>query len=226
MLQPVKNSFVQGDRQWHLERMGCITGSRFARALGSIDTRIRLIKELIYEREALKSGAAIEFDEPDIGNFNHGHKWEPRALAEYQLRYFIDDENIQTPAIVKHKKIKWIKYSPDALECMSEDFNGYCKLLEIKSPVEKFIHLATLHSGMPPEHKPQVQGGLWVTGFDTAIFISYHNNFPTDQQLYIQAIDRDQAYINTLECACLDILEHVKNNTVPKASIHSIPKLF
>lgn len=221
-----KSDFAQGSTEWKMERMGCITGTRFARALGSIDTRSRLIQELAAERAALKDGRVIEFEELDVDNLNHGRDMQHRALAEYQCRFGIDDTYIHTPAIVKHKKHKWIKYSPDFIECFSEGFNEYCKLWETKCPVAADIHMATLYAGMPAEHKPQVQGGLWVCNLTIGGFISYHAGFPTDQQLYIQPIERDDFYIGILESACLDILEHVKNGTVPKASIHSIPKLF
>jgi hypothetical protein len=216
----------QGSQEWRMERLGCLTGSRFSIALGGVETRIRLIKDLTAERAALKSGEQIYFDDPNLPNFVHGREWENRAIAEYQLRYFIEDSAMHRPAILTHKKHKWIKYSPDFIEAMTEDFNQYCKLGEIKAPVKKDIHMATLYAGMPPEHKPQVQGGLMVTELDVAVFISYHYQFPTADQLYIQIIERDQPYIATLESACFEILDHVKNGTLPDAKVISLPRLF
>lgn len=217
---------LQRSDEWRLQRMGCITGTRFARALGGFDTRVRLIQELQAERRALASGEDIVFDDPDFPNGMHGREWEDRALAEYQLRYWIDSSMIHRPALVTHRKHKWIKFSPDFIEAVDETWDEYAKLGEIKCPVQRDIHLATIYRGMQQDYKAQTQGGLMVTGLQLAVFLSYHNGFKSQDQLFTQPLDRDEGYISTLESACFEILDHVENGTVPKAISTSIPKCF
>jgi hypothetical protein len=223
----MQSNLKQHTDEWRRLRYSCITGTRFTRVLGCTSTRVRLVKELRAERDALESGEEIVFDDPDFPNGQHGRDMEHRALAEYQVRYFLDDHVIQRPALLVMKGHKWLKFSPDAIEAMQEGWDEYSKLLEVKCPVDPSVHLATLHGGMPLDHSPQVQGGLMVSGLNLANFISYHRGFPPKDQLYIQPVERNDSLISTLESACLDILEHVKNRTVPKEhTITSIPKMF
>lgn len=51
---------------------------------------------------------------------------------------------------------------------------------------------------MPTEHRAQVQGILWVTGRAWWDFISFDPRMPEHLQLYIERIERDEAYIATL----------------------------
>ncbi len=225
-MQAVAAELVPLSAEWRHARLGCLTGTRFARALGSIQTRIKLIQELQAERRALASGKPIVFDDPDFPNGMHGREMEGRAIAEYQVRHWIDDAQIKRPAILTYKKHKWIKFSPDFLECLEEGCDEYCKLVEIKSPVDVSIHMATLYRGMDQDHKAQTQGGLMVSGLRCGVFLSYHASFKSKEQLYSQPFDRDETYISTLESACFEILDHVQNGTIPEPKMTSLPRFF
>ena len=71
--------------------------------------------------------------------------------------------------------------------------------LEIKCPYQTAIHIETLQKGMPKEHTPQVQGCMWISGRQWWDFVSYDPRLPEALQLYVQRIERDQAFIDKLE---------------------------
>jgi hypothetical protein len=51
----------------------------------------------------------------------------------------------------------------------------------------------------PPEHRPQVQGNLWVTNRQWWDFVSYSPDMPEHLRLYIFRVHRDEDYIDNLE---------------------------
>lgn len=124
-----------------------------------------------------------------------GQEIEPAALAAYQA----ETGCLVTPcSFIVHPQYDFIGASPDFLR--DEDGGG-----EIKSPESSEVHLETLLTGLPPEHIEQIQGGLWVTGRKWWDFVSYHPEFPEDLRLYIQRVERDDAYIARMEEACLQM---------------------
>ena len=124
-----------------------------------------------------------------------GQDVEPAALAAYQA----DTGSIGTLCgFVTHPDYPFIGASPDFLE--GEDEGG-----EIKSPESSEVHLETLLTGLPREHIEQIQGGLWVTGRKRWKFISYHPDFRPELRLYIEVVERDEAFIAKLESACLQL---------------------
>ena len=46
---------------------------------------------------------------------------------------------------------------------------------------------------------PQVQGQLWITGREWCDFVSFDPRMPGPLKLYVQRIERDDAYIAALE---------------------------
>lgn len=122
-----------------------------------------------------------------------GQDVEPAAVAAYQAE---TGEIVTMCGFVPHPVHDFIGASPDFL--VNDDGGG-----EIKSPESSEVHLETLFSGLPAEHIEQIQGGLWVTGRKWWDFVSYHPDFPPEHRLYIQRVERDDAYISRLEEACL-----------------------
>lgn len=83
--------------------------------------------------------------------------------------------------------------SPDAL--MPDRRRG----LELKCP-KASTHIAYLMAGkLPTVYVPQVQGSMWVTGYDTWDFMSYH----PDLEPLMLRIERDDKYIAALQLAVL-----------------------
>ena len=126
-------------------------------------------------------------------SLEHGKAMEPHALIAYEIKkgYFVE-----LCGFIVHPTHDFVGASPDFL--VDSDGGG-----EIKCPESSEVHLSTLLNGLPSEHIEQIQGGLWVTGRKWWDFVSYHKDFPEHLQLYIQRIERDEAFINRLEQACL-----------------------
>lgn len=217
---------LQRSKEWLIARLSCITGTRFKRVLGTYSGRCSLIDTLIEERKLLAKGPPYEIEEVTAANLEHGRLWEDRALAEYQLRQWVSDDEIDRPALVEHKKHKWIKVSPDFIRILLDSKYG-CQILgEIKCPVDKSIHESYRWIGLPAEYRDQVQGNMWVTKSDSATFISYFNDTTTDKQLIIHNIERDDDRIRLIEESSLEILHHVKERSYPTNTVYSIPDLF
>lgn len=126
---------------------------------------------------------------------------EPVAVAAYQAETGV----IVTPCgFIQHPTHAFIGASPDFL--VDADGGG-----EIKSPESSEVHLETLLTGLPGEHIEQIQGGLWVTGRAWWDFVSYHPDFPAQHRIYIQRISRDDAFIASLETACLALEADVQS---------------
>jgi len=90
-----------------------------------------------------------------------------------------------------HDESKKVSASPDGL------IPAIKKGLEIKCP-KLSTHLKYLDDGiLPTQYIPQVQGSLYVTGYDTWDFLSY---YPGQDPLLL-TIERDEKYIENLRTA-------------------------
>ena len=124
-----------------------------------------------------------------------GQDVEPAAVAAYQAE---TGEIVQLAGFVVHPELPYVGASPDFL--VGRDGGG-----EIKSPESSEVHLETLLTGLPPEHIEQIQGGLWVTCRQWWDFVSFHPDFPPHLRLYVQRVPRDDAYIERLAAACIQM---------------------
>lgn len=177
----------QRSQEWHLDRLGKITASRFIDALSfdkrsgkPTEARNTYLYELVYQ---ITSGQVK--DQVYAKSLAHGIETEPIAKQAYELE---TGEFIQESGFIVHPEFDFIGCSPDGL---IGDDGG----IEIKSPHNVKIHLQTLIDGMPAHHIPQVQGCMFVTGRKWWDFVSYDPRQREDLRLYIQRIYRDEQYI-------------------------------
>lgn len=186
--------------RWHADRSGRITASNFADVLAlkkdgkPLAARDKYMRELVFERLAGTHKHSISSK-----SLAWGTEIEQFAREAYQ----VDTGNLvtQSPFIV-HAKYDFIGASPDGL--VDDDPEGPGGT-ESKCPMDEAVHVETWLKGMPDEHIPQVQGGMFVTGRKWWDFISFDPRCKDTPQmmLYVQRIYRDEVYIATLEAGLL-----------------------
>jgi putative phage-type endonuclease len=191
----------QGTQAWLADRVGHVTASRFKDVLAKIKTgeaagrrnyRVQLVTERLTGNPTESyTNAAMEW----------GTATEPLARAEYEsARSLMVDET----GFLHHPEILWVGASPDGL--IGAD--GGC---EIKCPHQSTVHVETWDGGMPPEHRAQVQGTLWVTGRKWWDFISFDPRMPAGLRLYVERVERDDAYIAALAAEVAKFLDEVES---------------
>lgn len=189
----------QGTEEWKKERAGHATASCFSAVMakvkvGEASTRIKYRIQLATER---LTGNPVEGYQNAAMRF--GIETEPQARMAYEaLRGVIVDE----VGFLKHKRIAWCGASPDG-------HVGKDGMVEIKCP-ESTTHLTWMEAGVvPPEHIPQIQGQMAVTGRKWVDFVSFDPRFPEGLQLFVVRVQRDDAYIKMLEAEVTDFLAGV-----------------
>jgi len=195
----------QRSEQWYLDRLGCVTGSRFGDVIAvgrngqPLKSRETVITEITLELLTGRPGPMWSSKATQWG-VEH----EPEARMAYEVRTGHMCEEV---GFIRHPLHQQIGCSPDALIPAKGG-------MEIKCPYTTAVHLQTLLHGMPEEHMPQVQGGMYCTKRDWWDFVSYHPDFPPEMQLYIQRIERDQQYIDAMEEKILTAIEEINQNVM------------
>lgn len=196
----------QGGADWLRERAGHATASCFCDILAvskkdgkPLKAREDYLMQLVVERitgEPVQSASSFAMQ--------WGTDAEPYARAAYEIE---TGATVREVGFMKHATHAWVGASSDGLV-------GAKGGIEIKSPHSSAIHLLTWECGMPEHHKPQVQGQMWVLGLEWVDFCSYDPRMQTGAEhlkLYRQRIERDDAYIVTLERDVLAFLAEVES---------------
>lgn len=182
------NEAPQGTHAWLMDRVGYITASRFKDVMNFRKDgkpgadRVKYMGEIICER---LTGQPSEHFVTKAMQF--GTEQEPHARAAYCKK---TGNGVTAVGFLKHPTLM-AGASPDGII----DLEGG---IEIKVP-NSTTHLETLFDGMSDDHLPQVQGAMWITGYDWWDFVSYDPRMPENLQLHVQRVKRDDAYIATLE---------------------------
>lgn len=185
----------QNSPEWFASRAGIVTASEFDSVMAKgkagepSKTRRTYMLKLIGEQ---LTGATV--DGFSNKHTERGHEMEPDARRLYAFQTDLNPEQ------VGFMRRGQIGCSPDSLI-------GADGLLEIKTKLPH-LQLEVLLSGqMPPEHKPQVQGQLLVTGRAWVDFVSYWPGLP----LFIKRIERDEPYIASLRIGIEDFLADMRS---------------
>lgn len=176
----------QGTPEWFAARCGVVTASTFsdvlARGRGGAPSETR--RKLLYSTAAeIVSGRPSEGFQ---GNryTERGKEWEDEVRSLYSAS--TDDDVTQVGFIRRGR----IGCSPDS--CVGD--NGG---LEIKTHAPHILIPMLERGELPPEHKPQVQGCLLVTGWQFMDFRGYYRGLP---QLEVR-VYRDLDYLSDLSAA-------------------------
>jgi putative phage-type endonuclease len=194
---------IQGSPEWLQARLGHVTASRFKDVLakvksGEAASRRNYRVELAVQR--LTGQIAESYTN---GAMQWGTQTEPDAREAYS---FATDSQVEQCGFLHHPDLKWVGCSVDGLV---GDEGG----IEVKCPFQSAVHVDTLLGGVPPEHIPQIQGAMWVTGRKWWDFVSFDPRMPTNCQLFIKRVYRDEPYIQELASAVAQFLDELNDLT-------------
>lgn len=167
---------------WYSARLGLPTASEFSTVLakgkGGAEslTRSRYLRTLAAEIITGEPGEAFESDA-----MRRGKAMEAEARRFYAFMHDVE------PELVGFIRNGDTGCSPDALV-------GPDGLLEIKTKRGDILIEVLLKGELPPEHKAQVQGALWVAEREWIDFVAYWPGLP----LFVKRCFRDEPYIAVL----------------------------
>jgi len=190
----------QGSIGWLQDRAGHATASCFVdiTSVGAngkpLKARGDYLMKLVVERitgQPVESASSMAMA--------WGTDCEPFARKEYEAQ---SGNIVKEVGFAKHPTHPWVGASAD----------GVCGKggIEIKSPHNSAIHLATWRDGMPMHHAPQVHGVMWVLGLEWMDFCSFDPRMPPELRLYVERVERNEPYIADLESKVLTFLAEVE----------------
>lgn len=192
-------SAPQGSTQWLFDRVGFCTASRFKDVMDKLKSGKPGAKRETYLWETvIERLTGQPQDHFTSAAMQYGIESEPLARMAFESKTGCLAEEV---GFIKHPTIDLCGGSPDGLI----DDGG----LEIKCPWNSANHLKTVRDGMPEEHIAQVQGLMWITERRWWDFVSFDPRMPEPLQLYVQRIERDDAYIAKLEAEVISFLAEV-----------------
>jgi hypothetical protein len=195
--------------EWFAARLGKVTGSRFKDAIDVTSKGAPSSKRKDYLIQiATERLTGMQVPMFVTGDMQWGTDHEDEARDAY---CFLHDQEVMQAGFIPHPELM-VGVSPDGL--IGDD-----GAIEIKAP-KSTTHIETWLNGMSPDHLPQVQGLMWVTGRKFVDFISYDPRMPEHLRLYVQRIERDEAYIAKLEAGIRQFLDEVDAfiNKLPRAA--------
>lgn len=193
----IHRDIEQGTPEWHLLRAGRATASEYAAVLakGKGVTRAAYLRKVVAER--LTGQVAEGYRN---AHMDRGQEQEPLARSCYEIA---TDHLIEQVAFIEHESLM-AGCSPDGL------VPGLRRGVEIKC-VLPHVQVETVLAGTyPSEHKAQIQGGMWITGFEEWDFCSYSPLMPAGKlRTYVYTVKRDEEYIAALEAEVKRFLTEV-----------------
>ena len=211
--------FAQRSSEWHAIRWGRITGTD----LKTIMTGGHRAIETLAKRKRYELANPPEVpEEINAPSLAWGRQHEGKAAARYEM---LHDTDLLYPAFIIHPVHDFIGVSPDGISTVSTSRRPISGV-EIKCPYNQAIHSTTLNLGMPIDHFAQVQGNIWVAGFEHWDFISYDSRQPVPRDYYEQRIDRDEGYISKMERKCLEFWDLVNSDREIGELPDELPQLF
>lgn len=168
----------QGEAEWFAARAGIPTASEFSSVMAKGEGKTRRAYMLRLAAERLTGEPVETFTSPAM---ERGKALEDEARNTYAFDFAAE------PVRVGFVKNHGAGCSPDSL---IGDAGG----LEIKTKRADLLIDVLLKGEMPPEHRAQVQGSLWVCEREWWDFLAYWPGLP----LFVKRVTRDEEYIKTL----------------------------
>lgn len=187
------DQFEQGSERWFGLRLGIPTASCFSMVLAqSKDGGERLTREK-YKR--ILAGEILT-GRPGEGKLvtaamQRGKDMEAEAFDHYVARHFA---SVRRVGFIRRRlpNGRWVGASPDGLVDVR-------KGLEIKTMApDLMIERLERGSGMPSEHRAQVQGEMWVGDLEEMDVMLFYSGMPVAPKFTVR---RDEVYIRELSRA-------------------------
>lgn len=167
----------QGSDDWKAPKLGVVSGSNISKALAKKGTETRSG----YLMDLVGQIATKRFDEINGKALEHGTVNEPAARAAYE---FESGHKVEQTGFIYCEERR-IGVSPDGLIPLIN------KGLEIKNPFTAKVHADFLcNDKVKSEYEYQVQFSLYVTGYETWDFCSFHSAFKSNM-LKIKTFERN-----------------------------------
>jgi putative phage-type endonuclease len=193
----------QGTPEWFQARCGRVTGSRIADVMAKGKggapsvTRANYIAELAAER---LSGQVCQDAKFQSAAMKQGSEREAEARALYA---FMHNAKVATVGFVLHPEIEWAGCSPDTLV-------GDTGMAEHKCPLVR-THLDTLRgASIDGGYAKQMQFQMDCTGREWVDFVSYSPAFPSEMQLHVTRVHRDEPFIKLMRQEIFTFLTEVE----------------
>jgi hypothetical protein len=177
-MNPIFVNEDQGSEAWKALKLAVISASNILKPLAKIGTETRNG----YMMELIGQVATKQFDEINAKNLEYGKINEASARAAYEFETGYKVEQIG----FIYGKDKRIGVSPDGI------MPSIKKGLELKCPATAKVHADFLcNDKIKPEYYAQIQFSLYVSGYATWDFASFHPSFKTSM-LKIVTIEPNQ----------------------------------
>jgi len=179
----------QGTDEWFAARIGKVTASRVADVIAKTKTgysssRDNYMAQLICEQLTNQKGESFT-----NAAMQWGTETEPLARISYEVAQNVLVDEV---GFIPHPKILMAGASPDGLI-------GDNGLLEIKCP-NTATHIDTLLSEtVPGKYNTQMQFQMACTDREWCDFVSFDNRLPTELQLFVKRVPRDNVFIRLIE---------------------------
>jgi exodeoxyribonuclease (lambda-induced) len=209
-MEVIWSTSEQGSKEWLEDRCGVITASNFGDIL-DISTRGKskgnykakasaYAKKLAFERI---SGKLFNVDEFTPWQARRGNELEPLARSKHENEKGLLVESVSL-ALTGDKKFG---VSVDG----SIDDDGISEYKCFNAP-EKVYDIITKKPDFMDYVKPQIQGGLWITGREWCDFCLYCPQLDTAGLDFVShRVYRDDEFIADMEIKLLEFDKHIEN---------------
>ena len=191
----------QGSPEWFAQRLGKVTASRVADVIAKTKTGYSTSRENYMAQLVCERMTGVVAESFTNAAMQHGTDTEPLARAAYEAHA---DVLVDEVAMIAHPTIEQAGASPDGLV-------GDVGQLEIKCP-NTATHIDTLLSQtVPSKYNTQMQWQMACTGRQWCDFVSFDPRLPTELQLFVKRVQRDNDYILNLEMEVILFLAELEN---------------
>lgn len=188
---------TQGSPEWIAARLGLPTASCFDQILTPGGKPSKSAERYMYKllAERMMGHACIEFVSTWM---DRGMQSEAEAVAYYEAKKDLDTV-----------KVGFITNDAGTIGASPDRLVGSEGLLEIKVPAEHTHVGYLLGATVADDHKPQVQGQLWIAERQWCDVLSYHPDLPPA----LIRVDRDESYIRLLAAAVEEFAGRLADET-------------